>query len=151
MIVRPIENIEQLRAEIQLLKQKRAEQELYFLHKKESLTEALKSPFTFIKKMGLFFGVNKSKSAAIGADWTTALARFIVPFILNKTILRGKGGLLKSLFTLASQKVINPSVINQHKIASVAGKVSDFVSMLLQKSRRKKRVDYGIPPDSETY
>ncbi len=151
MMLTPIENIEQLRAEIQLLKQKRAEQELYFIHKKESLKEALNSPFTFIKKMGLFFGVTKSKNAVIGADWTTALARFVVPFILNKTILRGRGAILKSLFMLVSQKAINPSVINQNKIAGVVGKVSDFVNALLQKNRKRKNVDYGIPPDSETY
>lgn len=152
MIVTRIENLEQLRAEIQLLKQKRAEQELYFIQKKENIKEAFNSPFTFIKKLGLFFGVNKStKTSGISADWATALARFVIPFILNKTLLRGKGAMLKSLFALISQKAINPAIFNQGKIMGVAGKVSEWIGDFISKTKRKKRMDYGIPPDSETY
>lgn len=149
MRVTPIESLEQLRAEIQLLKQQRAEQELYFVQKKDNIKEALNSPFTFIKKLGLFLGVNRSTPAT--SDWSTALARFVVPFILNRTILRGKGALLKSILALISQRMINPSVINQNKLANMAGKLSDWIGAFLQKSRKKKTVDYGIPPDSETY
>lgn len=152
MMAKRIENLEQLRAEILLLKQQRAEQELYFAEKKESIKEAFKSPFTFIKKVGLFFGISKNaKSSGVSADWATALARFVIPFMLNKTLLRGKGAMIKSLFALISQKAINPAIFNQSKVLGVADKVSEWIGSLVAKTKRKKRIDYGIPPDSETY
>jgi len=141
-----IENLQQLQAEIELLKLKKAEQELYFKNKKESIKASLKSPFTFIKKIT---GLLKNNDN-IHADWATALARVSIPFLLNKTLLRGKGAVLKSILTILSQKAINPAIFNQNKLMSVVDKVSDWVGKILPK-RRKEAVDYGIPPDSETY
>lgn len=142
-----IENLQQLQAEIELLKLKKAEQELYFKNKKESFRASLKSPFSFIKKITGLLKNNDNNS--IHADWATALARVSIPFLLNKTLLRGKGAILKSVLTLLSQKAINPAIFNQDKLMGAVEKVSDWVGKILPK-KRKEALDYGIPPDSET-
>ncbi|MFD1629612.1 hypothetical protein [Pseudopedobacter beijingensis] len=142
-----IQNLQQLRAEIQVLRQKKIEQELYFSQKKESLQEAVRSPFKFARKMVNFFSGGKANE--IQADWTTAMLRFAIPFLLNKTLLKGKGGIIKSAIALISQKAINPSLFNQATISGLVDKVSGWVSNILP-GRKKKEVDYGIPPDSET-
>ena len=144
---RRIENLQHLQDEIALLKLKKAEQELYFIEKKDSLKESLKSPFTFMKKaMGILKG-----NENIHADWTTALARISIPFLLNKTLLRGKGAILKSLITLLSQRVINPAIVNQNKVFGAVEKISGLVGRILNKKVKSRKQDYGIPPDSETY
>ncbi|ADY53319.1 hypothetical protein Pedsa_2778 [Pseudopedobacter saltans DSM 12145] len=143
-----ITNLQQLEAEIELLRLRKAEQELFFKEKKERFNEALKSPFTFFKKASRFLTNNQN----IHSDWATALARVSIPFLLNKTLLRGKGALLKSILTLISQKAINPAIFNQTKLFGAVEKVSDWVSKIMPKKKKKETdVDYGIPPDSETY
>lgn len=143
-----INNLEELRAEIELLRLKKSEQELYFKEKKARFNEALRSPFTFIRKAGKFLTNNDN----IHADWATALARISIPFFLNKILLRGKGPFLKTILTFLSQKAINPAVFNQGNLLGIVDKVSDWVNKILPKKKKNKvAVDYGIPPDSETY
>lgn len=148
-----IENLQQLRAQIKTLRLQQAEQELYFLEKKQSFTDAIKSPFAFLKKIGSFLGFNNKEQQGIvpkNADWVTSLARIMVPLFLNKTLLRGNGLFLKSLLTLISQRVISPQNVNQYKLSSLIDKVSSWINSTI-KSKKKKDVDYGIPPDSETF
>jgi len=148
-----IENIQQLRAQIKSLRLQQAEQELYFLKKKQSFKDAIESPFTFLKKIGSFLGFNTPKQHGINpknADWVTSLARILVPMVLNKTLLRGNGLFLKSVLTLLSQRVINPQNVNQNKLSSLIDKASSWINSTL-KSKKKPTIDYGIPPDSETF
>ena len=148
-----IENLQQLRAQIKTLRLQQAEQELYFLEKKQSFQEAIKSPFKFLKKVGSFLGFNSKEKQGVSpknADWVTSLARIFVPFVLNKTLLRGNGLFLKSVLTLISQRAINPQNVNQHTLSSLIDKVSSWINSTL-KSKKKKDIDYGIPPDSETF
>lgn len=148
-----IENIQQLRAQIRMLRVQQAEQELYFLAKKQSFNDALKSPFSFLKKIGYFFGFNTKEQdgrTPKNADWVTSLARVLVPLALNKTLLRGNGLFLKSILTLISQRIINPQNVNQNKLSNLIDKLSSWINSTL-KSKKKQDTDYGIPPDSETF
>lgn len=151
MSVSRIENLTQLRAEIALLKQKRVEQELYFANKKEEIKQAFSSPFAFLKKSGEFLGLRKGSSSSVSSDWATALSRVVIPFLLNVTVFRGKGKLLKSLLTIISQRAIKPSVFNKENVMGVATKAVNWINDFISKRKSKKSNDYGIPPDSETY
>lgn len=151
-----IENIEDLRAEIQLLKLQKAEHELYFVQKRESLKKTFSSPFDFFRNVRSLLGGKPETgtgnvSARHDSDWTTVIARVVVPFILSKTILRGNGIMIKSLLGIISQKAINGETFNRVKISGWIDKATHWINSTLKKSEKRKRVDYGIPPDSETY
>jgi len=151
-----IENIEDLRAEIQLLKFRKAEHELYFVQKKESIKKTISSPLVFFKKIKSFLGGKSqtglsNSSTPHDSDWATTLARVVVPFLLNKTLLRGNGLIIKSLLGIISQKAINGETVNKVKVAGWIDKASSWINSTLKKSEKKKKIDYGIPPDSETY
>lgn len=153
-----IQNIDDLRAEIKLLKLQKAEHELYFSQKKESIRQTFSSPFAFFRNIKSLIGSDSSRSNFIkdGAshqqsDWATSIARLVIPFFLNRTVLRGKGVVIKSLLGLISQKAINGETFNKVKIASWIDKATNWVNSTIKKPRKKQRVDYGIPPDSETY
>lgn len=152
-----IENIEDLRSQIKLLKLQKAEHELYFVQKKDSIKKTFSSPLTFFKNMKSFFGLGADSSninqtgAQHGSDWTTVLARVVVPFLLNKTVLRGNGLVIKSLLGLISQKAISGETFNKFKFAGWIDNASNWINSTLKKSEKKKKIDYGIPPDSETY
>ncbi|QEK52391.1 hypothetical protein FYC62_12560 [Pedobacter aquae] len=65
-------------------------------------------------------------------------------------MLRGNGLFLKSVLTLISQRAINPQNVNQYKLSNLIDKVSSWINSTI-KSKKKQDVDYGIPPDSETF
>lgn len=72
-----------------------------------------------------------------------------LPFILNKTLLKGSGFLTKAVGTLISGKVGQSLDID-----SITGMVNKVKSLFTGKKKDKHDVafvDYGIPPDSETY
>lgn len=72
----------------------------------------------------------------------------VLPLILNKTIFRGSGMITKALGALVSGKV------GQSLDAENLSGIFNMVKSLFSKKDKKKEavfVDYGIPPDSETY
>lgn len=153
-----IQNIEDLRAEIKLLKLQKAEYELYFSQKRESIKQTFSSPFAFFRNIksligGGSFSKNLSDNGASHqSDWFTNMARIVIPFFLNRTILRGRGVLVKSLLGLISQKAITGDTFNKDKIANWIDKATNWINSTIKKPKKKKQpVDYGIPPDSETY
>lgn len=76
---------------------------------------------------------------------------FLLPLFLNKTVFRGSGFLTKSLAALVSGKV--GKSLDAESITGLFSKAKSLFTSLT--SKRKKAdvnfVDYGIPPDSETY
>jgi hypothetical protein len=72
-----------------------------------------------------------------------------LPLLLNKTIFRGSGFITKALATLVSGKV-GQSLDGEH----LSGIFNAVKSLFTGKKKKKDDaafVDYGIPPDSETY
>ncbi|MDQ7948127.1 MAG: hypothetical protein REI78_05340 [Pedobacter sp.] len=72
----------------------------------------------------------------------------VLPLLLNKTIFRGSGLITKALAAMVSGKV-GQQLDGEH----LSG-VFNMVKSLFKGKKSKKEnafVDYGIPPDSETY
>ena len=72
----------------------------------------------------------------------------LLPMFMNKTLFRGAGFLTKAAVGLVSGKV-GKSLDAEH-ISAIFNSVKGFFSKKTEK-KNKKFVDYGIPPDSETY
>ncbi|RZL02553.1 MAG: hypothetical protein EOO89_29225, partial [Pedobacter sp.] len=71
----------------------------------------------------------------------------VLPLLLNKTLFRGSGFITKALVGLASNKL--GKKLDLDHLTGIAETVKNwFVS---KAPKRAKEVDYGIPPDSETY
>jgi hypothetical protein len=149
-----IENIDQLRLEIAILRLHRAEQEIYLSQKVTSFSKALNSPLSFIKGSLSFLGLRENKSKTPQeADWVTNLARIGIPFLLNKTLLSGRGFIFKSIVSLLSQNTINSKIFNKGMLGGWIDKLVDWVDSPSSKKGKNKNedIDYGISPESETY
>lgn len=72
----------------------------------------------------------------------------ILPMFMNKTLFRGAGFLTKAAVGLVSGKV-GKSLDAEH-ISAIFNSVKGFFTKKKDK-KDKKFIDYGIPPDSETY
>jgi len=72
----------------------------------------------------------------------------LLPMFMNKTLFRGAGFLTKAAVGLVSGKV-GKSLDAEH-ISAIFNSVKGFFGKRKDK-KDKKFIDYGIPPDSETY
>lgn len=72
----------------------------------------------------------------------------LLPMFMNKTIFRGAGFLTKAAVGLVSGKV-GKSLDAEH-LSAIFNSVKGWFGKKGDK-KTKKFVDYGIPPDSETY
>jgi hypothetical protein len=72
----------------------------------------------------------------------------ILPLFMNKTLFRGSGFLTKAIVGLASGK-LGKSLDAEH-LSAIFNSVKGWFGKK-QEKKDKKFVDYGIPPDSETY
>ncbi|WP_316802624.1 hypothetical protein [Pedobacter nototheniae] len=72
----------------------------------------------------------------------------LLPMFMNKTIFRGSGLLTKAVVGLASGK-LGKSLDAEH-LSAIFNSVKGWFGKKGEK-KDKKFIDYGIPPDSETY
>ncbi|MNY01256.1 hypothetical protein D3C86_1337790 [compost metagenome] len=81
---------------------------------------------------------------------SSSLMSMILPFIMNTTLFKGSGFLTKTLVGLASNKV-GKTLDAEHLSAIFNSVKSWFTGSKTKKEKVPQYVDYGIPPDSETY
>ena len=74
----------------------------------------------------------------------------VLPFVMNSTLFRGSGFITKTLVSLASNRV-GKSLDAEHISGLVNSVKSWFGGNKRKKDKSTAYVDYGIPPDSETY
>jgi hypothetical protein len=138
-----IYNTSDLREEIARLKVLKQDQEV-------AIKKHFNGPVAIFHTVtSLFKGSSPSdaKGSLFGNQDIIGLAsRVILPFILNKTIFRSSNFLVKAAIGLLSQKA--SGFINEESVTSVWDKIK---SLIPKKKEPKKPVDYGIPPDSESY
>jgi len=145
-----ITNIAELEARITYLKVKKAADEIYFEQKIASIKNKFTHPFSFIKDTISSFAFGTKTETNGRADWATNLGRIFFPLFLNKTLLKNKGAIVKTLVSLFSQKAINSSVFNRDVLAGWIDNVTSFVKAKTRKEKMYGSDDYGIPPESET-
>lgn len=145
-----ITNIAELEARIAYLKVKKVADEIYFEQKIASIKSKFSHPFVFIKDAISSFAFGTKTNTTGRADWATNIGRIFFPLFLNKTLLRNKGAIIKTLVSLFSQKAINPSVFNRDVLASWIDNVTSFIKAKTKKEKMYGSDDYGIPPESET-
>lgn len=141
-----IRNLEDLHAEVASLKAEYTMQEDILL----SDTKVYLKQFT----LGGFIKKYATPSAFLKIDdklnLSSSVMSFVLPFIMNTTLFRGSGFLTKTLIGLASNKV-GKTLDAEHLSAIFNSVKSWFTGSKKKKTKEGADVDYGIPPDSETY
>lgn len=141
-----IRNLEDLHAEVASLKAEYTMQEDVLL----SDAKVYFHQFT----LGGFVKKYATPSAFLKIDdklnLSSSLMSFVLPFIMNTTLFRGSGFLTKTLVGLASNKV-GKTLDAEHLSAIFNSVKSWFTGSKKKKAKGGEDVDYGIPPDSETY
>lgn len=138
----PIKNIDDLRNEIDALKQAEQVQSIA-LGKRFSSFSAVMETISSLFPRGA-----DGKSRFFDQDLLGMLSRFVLPFTLNKTIFRNSGFLVKSLVGLVSQKASH--FISEDSVMGVWDKVKHLFS---KKEKKGQSIsdEKGIPPLSESY
>ncbi|TDQ09640.1 basic helix-loop-helix domain-containing protein [Pedobacter metabolipauper] len=81
---------------------------------------------------------------------SSSVMSLVLPLVMNSTIFRGSGLITKALVGLASGKV-GKSLDAEHLSGIFNSVKSLFTGSKKKKPKEGYAVDYGIPPDSETY
>lgn len=141
-----INNLEELHAKVCDLKE---EQEL----KKDLLLQNTKTYFKQFTVGGLIKRY-ATPSALFKVDdklnLSGSIMSMVLPFLMNSTLFRGSGFLTKTLVGLASNKV--GKTLDAEHLSAIFNSVKSFFKNNKKKTEVKPQyMDYGIPPDSETY
>jgi len=141
-----IRNLDDLHAEVSRLKAEyRFKEEVLIDDSKKYVRQF--TPGNLIKRFA-------TPSAFLKADdkynISSTVLSWALPIFMNRTLFKGSGILTKTLVGLASGKV-GKSLDAEH----ISGIFNAVKSIFTGSGRKKivgaKDIDYGIPPDSETY
>lgn len=147
-------SLAELQSEIDLLKVRNFQQE-------EDLKDALSSPSAIFSTIKSTFKGNSTKrslsSELLNQDIITNISRFVIPLFMNGVLFKKSGFITKTIISLLSQKIAKQ--VNSNAISGLMDKVkglfkkskSSGISNFGVRSTHRKAVDYGIPPDSESY
>ena len=80
---------------------------------------------------------------------SSKLMSLVLPIIMNSTLFRGSGFITKALVGLATSKM-GKSLDAEH-LSSIFTSVKGWFNKSKKPNKRNMQVDYGIPPDSETF
>lgn len=146
-----IQNIEDLRAEIDRLGQIRLEMETDLKIEAVKITAKITAPILLLGKLYDFLGFGKGKSESKGdGDWVSSIFRIGLPVLMNRFILPKSGFLIKAFIGLLSQNAAKS--FNKDFMIKIIEKLSDWIKTSGNKGKQEPEMaDYGIPPDSETF
>jgi hypothetical protein len=138
----PIENIEDLRAEIARIRLVEREQAV-------ALGRRFSSPLTSISTLLTIFPKPAEGEKGAGLfnheDIISLLSRFLLPITLNKTLFRNSNFLVKALVGIVSQRAAQ--FINEDSISGIVGKVKS----LFKRDKSDEMPEHrAIPALSET-
>ncbi|WP_256002912.1 MULTISPECIES: hypothetical protein [Pedobacter] len=82
---------------------------------------------------------------------SSSIMSLILPFVMNNTLFKGSGIITKAVVGLASGKI--GKTLDAENIANAFATVKSWFTGKKKKAAKPEvaYVDYGIPPDSETY
>lgn len=106
------------------------------------------SPLNLIKD---FFNPKSLFKLDEQTNLSGSIMSLVLPMFLNKTLFRGSGFLTKSIAALVSGKI--GKSLDAESLTGLFGKAKSLFTSLVSKKKKSdvNFVDYGIPPDSETY
>lgn len=84
---------------------------------------------------------NDPKNDIFHQDFFGLISRILLPFALNKTVFRNSNFLIKGIVGFLSQKASH--FISEDSVMGLWDKVKHLFE------KKDKKVDYGIPPESE--
>jgi len=140
-----INNLEELQAQIFTLK-------TGYTVQGELLKENAKiyvkqyTPSALIKK---YVTPNNILKADEKMNFSSKLMAFVLPVLMNTTLFRGSGFMTKALVGLATSK-IGKNLDAEH-ITTFVSAIKNWINKPKKITKSGMQVDYGIPPDSETY
>lgn len=140
-----IQNIEDLQREILVL---RASYQMQGDMLKEDTRLYLKQ-FTF----GALIRKYATPSAFVKMDdklnISSKLMSMILPVLMNSTLFRGSGFLTKAFVGLATSKL--GKTLDAEHLSAIFNAIKGWFGKTKKKEKAVASIDYGIPPDSETY
>lgn len=106
------------------------------------------SPLNLIKD---FLNPQSLKKLDDKTNLSGSIMSLVLPLLLNKTVFRGSGFITKSIAALVSGKI--GKSLDAENLAGLFTKAKSLFSSFTSKKKKAdvNFVDYGIPPDSETY
>ena len=121
-----IRNRSDLRAEIFRLQQAKLEKQI-------ELKQHFSSPGAVLSTVyGLIAGPSKPEDRdEPKQDWVGFLSRFVIPLVLNKTLFRGSGFIMKAFVGIASQKA--SSYVSSDTVTDIWGKAKGLFGGLFSK------------------
>ena len=146
-----IQNIDDLREEVVRLEVVRTEIETELKVEAQKITSKIRIPLMLLRKLNNFFAGSKDKSRTKdGEDWVTSIFSIGLPLLLNRFLFPKSGFIVKSIIELISQTTAK--TVNTDLIVEIIEKVSQWIKSTGSRNKKEaEMVDYGIPPDSETY
>jgi len=136
----PIRNIDNLRAEINRLKEAERQQSTAISQRFSSLSSVFSTIASIFPKGNPLTGAK----GFFEQDIVSLLSRIVLPFTLNKTIFRNSNFLVKTLVGVLSQKASR--YINEETITSLWDKVKS----LFDKKEEERPEHRAIPAFSES-
>lgn len=109
----------------------------------------------YIKQFSIFNIIKKyaTPSGFLKIDEKTNISSkimsVVLPMLLNSTVFRGSGLITKALGALVSGKV--GKSLDAESLSGIFNYVKSLFGSKNKDKEKVKFVDYGIPPDSETY
>lgn len=140
---RHINSLSALKAEQLILKNQYLQQEARLRDDVSTYIKQL-SPIYLFKKY--FTGGNLGK-VDDHYNLSGKLMSLVLPLFLNKTLFRGSGFITKAIVGLMSNRL--GKKLDLDHLAGIVDKVKGFFKK--KEDPKPRLVDYGIPPDSETY
>ena len=146
-----IQNIDDLREEVVRLEVVRTEIETELKVEAQKITSKIRIPLILLRKLNNFFAGSKDKSRTKdGEDWVTSIFSIGLPLLLNRFLFPKSGFIVKSIIELISQTTAK--TVNTDLIVEIIEKVSQWIKSTGSRTKKEEEmVDYGIPPDSESY
>lgn len=146
-----IQNIDDLREEVVRLEVVRTEIKTELKVEAQKITSKIRIPLILLRKLNNFFAGSKDKSRTKdGEDWVTSIFSIGLPLLLNRFLFPKSGFIVKSIIELISQTTAK--TVNTDLIVEIIEKVSQWIKSTGSRNKKEEEmVDYGIPPDSESY
>lgn len=140
-----IKTLDDLHTQVQLLKADYKGKELMLKEDSKIYIKQF-SIFNIVKKYATPNGFLKLDEKT---HLSSKIMSIVLPMLVNSTVFRGSGLITKALGALVSGKV--GKSLDAESLTGIFNVVKSFFAGKKKQVEKVKYVDYGIPPDSETY